>query len=87
MRPKLDCRLTIRLPEEMLHDLGSHADRRGTSVNDVVLTSLENELARLLTYRLDYYAQVRPLAAVCQGDSGGQNGHGSTDCLPNKKVV
>lgn len=67
-RPKLDARVTIRLPEELLADLGGTADRRGCSLNEVVLTALENELARMLTYRLDYYGQVRPLAAVCQGD-------------------
>lgn len=67
-RPKLDARVTIRLPEELLADLGTTADRRGCSLNEVILTSLENEVARLLTYRLDYYTQVRPLMAVCQGD-------------------
>lgn len=72
-RPKLDARVTIRLPEELLADLGLTADRRGCSLNEVILTSLENELARMLTYRLDYYAQVRPLMAVCQGDVGGQS--------------
>ena len=71
-RPKLDARITIRLPEELLTDLGTAADRRGCSVNEMVLTSLENEIARLLTYRLDYYGQVRPLGAVCQGVVGGQ---------------
>lgn len=71
-RPKLDARVTIRLPEELLADLGTTADRRGCSLNEVILTSLENELARMLTYRLDYYTQVRPLMAVCQGDVGGQ---------------
>lgn len=71
-RPKLDARVTIRLPEELLADLGITADRRGCSLNEVILTSLENELARMLTYRLDYYTQVRPLMAVCQGDVGGQ---------------
>ena len=53
-RPKLDARFTIRLPEELLADLGTMADRRGSSINEVVLTSLENEIARMLTYRLDY---------------------------------
>jgi hypothetical protein len=71
-RPKLDARITIRLPEELVADLGTSADRRGCSVNEVVLTAIENELSRLLTYRLDYYTQVRPLMAVCQGDIGGQ---------------
>lgn len=67
-RPKLDARVTIRLPEELLADLAAMADRRNTLINEVVLTSLENEIARMLTYRLDYYSQIRPLAAVCQGD-------------------
>lgn len=71
-RPKLDARFTIRLPEELLADLGMLADRRGVSVNEVVLSSLENEIARMLTYRLDYYGQIRALAAISQGDVGGR---------------
>lgn len=89
-RPKLDARITIRLPEELLADIGTAADRRGCSVNEVVLTSLENELSRLLTYRLDYYAQVRPLMAVCQGDVVGRSS-GMSDNGPElfgpKKIV
>ncbi len=69
-RPKLDSRFTIRLPEELLTDLGTIADRRKVSVNEVVLCSLENDIARMLTCRLDYYAQLRALAAICLGDSG-----------------
>lgn len=87
MRPKLDCRMTIRLPDELLQDIGAHADRRGISANEVVLCALENELARMLTYRLDYYAQTRPLDAVCQGDRGGQSTGTIEQCLPNRKVV
>lgn len=89
-RPKLDARVTIRLPEELLADLGTMADRRGCSVNEVVLTSLENEIARMLTYRLDYYAQIRPLAAVCQGDVVSRSlpvSDTGTNGLGPKKVV
>jgi len=89
-RPKLDARFTIRLPEELLADLGTMADRRGSSINEVVLTSLENEIARMLTYRLDYYGQVRPLAAVCQGDVGSRTlslSDTGADSLGQKKVV
>ena len=89
-RPKLDARITIRLPEELLADLGVSADRRGCSLNEVVLTSIENELARLLTYHLDYYGQVRPLAAVCQGDVVGQTrtlSDTGRDLLGVKKIV
>jgi len=89
-RPKLDARVTIRLPEELLADLGTMADRRGSSLNEVVLTSLENEIARMLTYRLDYYGQVRPLAAVCQGDVVSRAlslSDMSSEVLNQKKVV
>lgn len=89
-RPKLDARYTVRLPEELLADLGTTADRRGCSLNEVILTSLENEIARMLTYRLDYYTQVRPLAAVCQGDIVGQSlalSDKGSDSIAQKKVV
>lgn len=89
-RPKLDERITIRLPGELLADLGTAGDRRGCSINEVVLTALENELSRLLTYRLDYYAQIRPLMAVCQGDIGGRSSGMSDNgpaLLGPKKIV
>lgn len=68
-RPTLTERVTIRLPEELLQDLVADASRRSVtvngvrhacSVNEVILNALENDLARRLTYRLDYYADLRP---------------------------
>ncbi len=68
-RPKLTERITIRLPEELLLDLTTDADRRGCSLNEVVLHAVELDLARRLTYRLDYYAQLRTLGLSGQGDN------------------
>lgn len=67
-RPKLTERITIRLPEELLLDLTTDADRRGCSLNEVVLHAVEMDLARRLTYRCDYYAQLRTLGLSGQGD-------------------
>ncbi len=61
-RPKLTARYTIRLPQELIDDLALQADHRRCSVNEVILNALENELARLWSYRLDFYADIRPLA-------------------------
>lgn len=69
-RPRLLERITIRLPEELLADCLEQASRRNCSLNDVVLNALENELARLLTYRLDWYRDLRPLNHIAQGDVG-----------------
>lgn len=68
-RPKLTERVTIRLPEELLIDLTTDADRRGCSLNEVVLGAIERDLAFRLTYRLDYYAQLRMLLSSGQGDN------------------
>ncbi len=68
-RPKLTERITIRLPEELLADLTGDADRRGCSLNEVVLHAVEMDLARRATYALDYYAQLRTRLAICQGDN------------------
>lgn len=68
-RPKLTERITIRLPEELLHDLTGDADRRGCSLNEVVLHAVEMDLARRTTYGLDYYAQLRTGLGISQGDN------------------
>ena len=68
-RPKLTERITIRLPEELLADLTVDADRRGCSLNEVVLHALESDLSRRATYRIDYYAQLRTLLGLGQGDN------------------
>lgn len=66
-RPKLTERITLRIPEELLADLTAAADRRGVSVNEVALCCFENDLARIGTHRLNYYDQLRPVLANCQG--------------------
>ena len=69
-RPQLDERLTIRIPSELLKVLLSMAARQNSSLNHVALTCFENELARLATYRLDYYNDLLPLLQSRQGDNG-----------------
>lgn len=71
-RPKLTERVTIRLPEELLIDCQRAAGRRSCSLNELCLNALENELARIGTYSLDYYGQLRPLLQTVQGDNGRQ---------------
>lgn len=68
-RPKLTERVTIRLPEELLVDLTTDADRRGCSLNEVILHAVEMDLARRATYGLDYYAQLRTGLLIRQGDN------------------
>ena len=72
-RPKLTERITLRLPEELLADLGTMAARRGCSVNEVAGCCFEYELARMGLYRLDYYDHFRPMLARGQGDSVGHS--------------
>lgn len=71
-RPKLIARITFRLPEELEADLQAAAMYRSCSANEVILNALENELARYLTYRLNYYADIRPIMQKERGDIGGQ---------------
>lgn len=66
-RPKLTERITLRIPEELLSDLTAASIRRGISINEVALCCFENEMARLSTYHLDYYGQLRPALAHCLG--------------------
>lgn len=71
MRPKLMSRMTLRLPEELAVDILAAARRRNCSANEVVLGAMENELARLGTYRLHYYDVIRPLLAKQMTDIDG----------------
>ena len=66
-RPILDERMTLRLPKELLADVFEAASRRDCSANMVVITALEHDLTRCLTYRLDYYRDLRPLAGMEKG--------------------
>jgi len=72
LRPKLTERITLRIPDELLADLTAAAKRRGVSINEVALCCFENDLARIGTYRLDFYTQLRPLFLRSQGDIGAQ---------------
>jgi len=67
-RPVLDERMTIRIPGALLSDCLDAASRRNCSLNDVVLGALENEFARILAFRADYYRDLRPVLAGEQSD-------------------
>lgn len=60
-RPKLLEKRTFRLPIELDAFLERFAEDRSVTVNEVILTALENDLSRLLTYRLSLYAHLMPL--------------------------
>lgn len=60
-RPKLLEKRTFRLPLELDAYLERFAEDRGITVNELILTSLENDLSRMLTYRLSLYAHLMPL--------------------------
>lgn len=65
-RPKLLEKRTFRLPLELDAYLESLAADRRISVNELILTSLENELSRLITYRLSLYTHLMPVCASLQ---------------------
>ena len=67
-RPVLDERMTIRIPGSLLSDCLDAAARRNCSLNDVVLGALENEFARVLAFRADYYRDLRPMLVGTQPD-------------------
>lgn len=60
-RPKLLGKRTFRLPMELEAFLEDIAADRRISVNELILTALENDLSRCLTYRLSLYAHLIPL--------------------------
>ena len=70
MRPKLISRMTFRLPEELETDILAAAQRRSCSANEIFLSAMENELSRTMTYRLNYYAHIRPLVIHCDTNLG-----------------
>lgn len=74
-RPVLDERVTIRIPGALLSDYLDRAARRNCSLNDAILSALENDAAHTVTYRVDYYTELRPLVHRPQGDNGAH-------CLP-----
>lgn len=67
-RPKMIARMTFRLPEELGADVLREAARRSCSANEVIVTALEHELSRMLTYRLNYYDDIRPLLLDGEGN-------------------
>lgn len=69
-RPMCDERKDVRLPGELLVDCENFAARmKFPSVSAFIVNALENEIARLNTYRFDYYTQLRPMFA--QLETGG----------------
>lgn len=69
-RPMCDDDITFRCPSELKVDIENHARRlRLPSMSAFILDALEREIARLNTYRHDYYDHLRPMFA--QLDAGG----------------
>lgn len=69
-RPMCDDDITFRCPMELKVDIENHARRlRLPSMSAFILDALEREIARLNTYRLDYYDHLRPMMA--QLEAGG----------------
>lgn len=63
-RPMCDDDITFRCPQELKVDLENHQRRmKFPSLSAFILNSLENEIARLNTYRFDYYTELRPMFA------------------------
>lgn len=63
-RPHCDDDITVRLPQELKVDIENFARRmKFPSMSAFILNALENEIARLNTYRFDYYEQLRPMFA------------------------
>ncbi len=69
-RPICDERVTIRLPKELLADCLDMVGRmHHPSLSAYVCNALENENARLATYRIDYYTHFRGLVKNLLGDN------------------
>lgn len=63
-RPMCDDDITFRCSQELKVDIENHARRlRLPSMSAFILQALENEIARLNTYRFDYYDDLRPMFA------------------------
>jgi hypothetical protein len=82
-RPKMIARMTFRLPEELEADLLREAHRRSCSANEVIVTALENEMSRMLTYRLNYYSDIHPLMVSSEGNRV-QHGTTLSDTMRNR---
>lgn len=69
-RPMCDDDITFRCSQELRVDIENFARRmKFPSMSAFILNALENEIARLNTYRFDYYQQLRPIFA--QLEAGG----------------
>lgn len=69
-RPMCDDDITFRCSQELKVDIENHARRmKFPSMSAFILNALENEIARLNTYRFDYYDHLRPMFAHLE--SGG----------------
>lgn len=65
-RPKCDDSITFRLPRELARYIHAFAHDAQLSVSEFMLTSMENEISRMLTYRLSLYADLMPLLEFVQ---------------------
>ena len=65
-RPKLTAKRTIRLPIELDEYMKVFAADRHTTVESFILDSLENELKRLVSYRVSLYLHLMPLVEGVQ---------------------
>lgn len=69
-RPICDDDISLRIPQELKVDIENHARRmKFPSLSAFCVNAIENEIARLNTYRFDYYQQLRPMFA--QLEEGG----------------
>jgi len=85
--PRLDRRLSFRLPRKLEEDMVTDATLRDCSLNEVVLNALENELARRATYAVDYYEDIRPLIAKGQARRSRTRYRSVRHASSNKAVV
>lgn len=71
-RPMCDDDITFRCSQELKVDIENHARRlRLPSMSAFILDALEREIARLNTYRFDYYEDLRPMFAHLEESSVG----------------
>lgn len=71
-RPMCDDDITFRCPQELRVDIENFARRmKFPSMSAFILNALENEIARLNTYRFDYYDHLRPIFAQLESSGVG----------------
>lgn len=65
-RPKCDDSITFRLPKELARYIHAFAKDAQVSVSEFMLASMENEIGRMLTYRISLYGDLMPLLEYVQ---------------------